>query len=226
MRRAILTKLATIGAVLAVTTACDAANITWCNIHPEGPSPIRDLWGQLVPGAVTFGEPVLSNGALVQLWKAMNGQSSGERANIDDPCRPSNILGAHQSTDWKIDDILLDEVNCGYGTFVNPEGTWSQTGNYSVSTGDTIYVRAYNIPKPSWYSTSILSREVGISNDRGRIVSATLTRDDIPLTFYFDNLRTGCVPEPATLAWTVLGIVLWLLRNRRRDLRSPSREKT
>jgi hypothetical protein len=163
---------------------------------------------------VTFGTPDFSKGALVQLWKAMHEASPGGIADIDDPNAPANAA-AFASKDWKIDDVLLDEVHCGYGTFVHPEGTWSQSGSYYVSTGNTIYVRAYNLPRDQWNAAG-LAKDLTIRNRHGEIVSATLTRDDIPLTLYFDDLRM-CMPEPAPFLLVASGLGIWLARRRRRS---------
>jgi len=201
MTRTTLLRLGMFGAVIGLSAVCDGATITWCNIHPEGPAPIT-YDGKPVPGKVTFGEPNLSNGALVQLWKAVS--------YIDDPRMQ---MPAYFWTDWKVDDVLLDQVNCGYGVFVHPEGTWSQTGTYPVVKGDTIYVRAYNLPMPEWNSAPLWAREVTVRNHQGAIVSATLTRDDIPLTFYFDNLQMD-VPEPGSFLLISSGLGVWALRRK------------
>jgi hypothetical protein len=203
MRKRTLVVVAALTAVMFVGV-CEGAFITWSNIHAEGAYPIVDSKGAVVPGTVTFGTPLFSNGALVQLWKAMNGANPGGPADIDDPNSPSNVTGAFgtgagEGPAWKIDDVLLDEVHCGYGTFMNPQGTWSQSNYYDVSAGNTIYVRAYNVPKPDWAGTAPGEREVGIRNTYGQIVYFTLTRDDIALLFYFDDLRT----RPFFWAWYV-----------------------
>jgi hypothetical protein len=216
MRTRTLLSLAVLAAAVAVSMLSDAAFITWSNIHAEGPSPITDWTGRPVPGEVTFGTPDFSKGALVQLWKAMHEASPGGIADIDDPNAPG-LTASFESTDWKIDDILLDVVHCGYGTFVHPEGTWSQSGSYAASTGNTIYVRAYNLPKPQWDAAAICVRDITIRNQQGNIVSATLTRDDIPptpMTFYFDNLHLA-FPEPAPLLLVLPGLGIWLARRRK-----------
>jgi hypothetical protein len=216
MKTVISLATAAAAAVIACTYRCEGAFITWSNIHPEGPSPITDCLGNPVPGEVTFGTLDFSKGALVQLWKAMNGVSPGGPADIDDPNLPSNAA-AYASKDWKIDDVLLDEVHCGYGTFTNPQGTWSQSGGYAASTGNTIYVRAYNLPKAEWVTAPMFTREVGIIDNHDDVVYHTLARDDIPLTFYFDNLRTCWTPEPAPVVLVASGLGIWLARRRRRS---------
>ncbi len=216
MRTRTLLSLAVLGKVVALSMLSDAAFITWSNIHAEGPCPITDWTGRPVPGEVTFGTPDFSKGALVQLWKAMNGPSPGGIADIDDPNNPGN-MAAFSSTNWKIDDVLLNEVHCGYGTFVHPEGTWSQSGSYAASTGNTIYVRAYNLPRPQWEAADMTGRDITIRNQQGNVVSATLTRDDIPptpMTFYFDNLHLA-MPEPAPLLLVLPGLGIWLARKRK-----------
>ncbi len=213
MKTVISLAIAATAAAIACINPCEGAFITWSNIHPEGPSPITTCSGP-VPGEVTFGTPDFSKGALVQLWKAMNGANPGGPADIDDPNAPG-LTSAFESTEWKIDDVLLDVVHCGYGTFVHPQGTWSQSGSYAASTGNTIYVRAYNLPKPQWDAAG-LAKDLTIRNRHGEIVSATLTRDDIPLTFYFDDLRM-CMPEPAPLLLVASGLGIWLARRRRRS---------
>jgi len=195
------TWLVVVVAVAALAGLSEAATVTWSNLAC---GPVTNNAGQLVPGTVTFGEPVLSNGALVQLWKAVG--------TIDDPHMQNP---AYAATEWKVDDVFLGEVNCGYGTFMAPEGAFDQTGNYPVVTGDTIYVRAYNIPKPDWTAANVNLREVGIRDVQGAIVSNKLTRDDIPLTFCFGNLKTEPIPEPASLLFLVPGLAVWALRRKK-----------
>jgi len=198
---------------IAHPNPCPSATIVWGNIHPEGPALATDSQNNPLCGTNEFGPtPTLSLGALVQLWKAVGA-----------PDDPLFAMGAYQDTNWRINDILLDETHIGYGTFADPKGAWCQVGHYEVEEGDVLYVRVYNVSKPDFAGTSYLQREVGIRS-RPRYTVPTAVVGDVknPQIFYFDNLTTG-VPEAASLCFLIPGMALWALRRKKHHHRFARR---
>jgi hypothetical protein len=66
----------------------------------------------------------------------------------------------------------------------------------SISPGNVVYVRVYNVPKPEFAGTPPLSREIGIRNTNGQIISHTVTQVRNPETYCFDSLQTE-IQKPA-----------------------------
>ena len=177
-----------------------AATITWA-CHST--SPARTYHGQPLQGLSTFGQPDLSRGALVQLWLAVG--------YIDNPLY---VGGAYESTSWKIDDVLLQESHIGHGTFQSNAGTWSTKSDFAVNEGDTLYVRAYNLPKADWSAGAMDIRALSIANSAGEIVTQTVGDVRNPQTLYFDDLRVG-VPEPSALLLILPALAVWNIRRRK-----------
>jgi hypothetical protein len=188
-----------------VLTACAAASapaatITWA---AHSTAPARFYFGKPLPGNSAFGTPDLSNGALVQFYLAVG--------DIDDP---RGQMGAYQSTDWIIDDMLLAESHVGFGTFQSDAGTWSHKGDYAINEGDIVYVRAYNLPKPEWQAASLAQRALSIRNSKDDIVFQTVGDVRNPQILYFDDLRVG-VPEPSALVLVLPALAIWKLKRRK-----------
>ncbi len=186
---------------------CPCVEITWSNFHSAregGAMPAWDWGFGPLRGTSAFGPVDLAKGSLVQLIKAV-----GE---IDEPWMS---MPFYEDPDCTVDDVILDEVHCGYGTFVQPDGTWSRTVDVAASAGDFLYVRAFNAPKPDWAGIPLAGRDLTIRNICGRIVCHRLKRDDVPLTLYFDGLVMGRmewaqvsiekVGEAVSLRWNFYG---------------------
>jgi hypothetical protein len=181
-----------------------AATITWA---APSTAPARTCNLRPLQGFSTFGQPDLSRGALVQLWMAVGA--------IDNPFM---VMHAYESTDWHIDDVLLQESHVGHGTFLSNAGTWSTRSDFAVSEEDTLYVRAYNLPKADWNSAAIAARVLGIANIQGKIVTQTVGPVINPQTLYFNDLMVGvypCVPEPSALLLILPAIGIWKMRRRK-----------
>lgn len=169
-------------------------------------------------GIRAFGPVNLSNGPLLQLYKAVGA--------IDDP---RGQLGAYATSDavnktgiyWIAGseaDVVLDQIHVGYG--VGPpgapaKGMFSRTVNVNIIPGDVLYIRGYNSTPAEWDASSMLLRAVSIRDTNGSIVSQTVTRVDIPVTYYFNNLQVG-IPEPAALLFVAPGLALWGLWRKKR----------
>jgi hypothetical protein len=180
MGRTIFT-LAILAGTMALTGACDGVLITWSNIHSPaegGARPALDYCYRPLPGTSAFGPVDLSKGTLIQLIKAVG--------DVDAPWAPA--VPEFLDPDYTVDDVILDEVHCGYGTFVNPEGTWSRTVNVDAQVNDVLYVRAYNVPKPDVRSTPLPMVSVSTRSWDGWILSHTVQQVVNPLTLYFDDL--------------------------------------
>jgi hypothetical protein len=195
MKRALLLIPALLAMIALVNTG-EGAAIIWTNSVAA-----TDNAGTPLAGTRAFGPVNLSNGALIQLWKAVG--------DIDDP-----IAGNITDTNWKVDDVLLDQIHAGYG--VGPpggaaNGMFSRTTDVAIIPGDVLYVRAYNVPQAEWTQLN----EAGIRNDLGDIVSSPVTAVDIPVTYVFDGLKTEPIPEPAALMLLVPGLAVWALRRKK-----------
>lgn len=177
-----------------------AATITWAC---RSTAPARTWGGQPLQGLSTFGQPDLSRGALVQLWLAVGA--------IDDPFMAP---GAYADTAWHVDDVLLQESHIGHGTFVSNAGTWSTRSDFAVNEGDTLYVRAYNLPKADWSAGAMAMRALSVSNSQGQIVTQTVGIVINPQTLYFDDLFLG-VPEPSGLLLILPALGIWRIRRRK-----------
>jgi hypothetical protein len=154
----------------------------------------------------TFGQPDLSRGALVQLWLAVG--------SIDDP---HSVPAAYQSTDWHIDDVLLQESHVGHGTFLSNAGSWSTRSDFAVNEGDILYVRAYNLPKAEWNAGGSLPRYLSMTNPLGELVCQTVgpvLNPPPPPARGFDDLLVG-VPEPSALLLILPALALWNIRRRK-----------
>jgi len=198
--KAILILAVALGAMTLVGTA-NGVTLTWAP-HPSAPA--RDFAGNPLPGTPTFGAPNLANGALMQLWLAVG--------TIDNPFM---VPLAYEATDWHVDDVLLQESNIGHAVFTTNSGTWSTRTLFpTLKEGDIVYVRAYNLPKTDWTAAGLTTRELGIANSQGEIVSNALTAQD-PQVAYFDDLKTRPIPEPATLLLLAPGLALWAIRRKK-----------
>jgi hypothetical protein len=200
MRSKAILILAVALCAMLVSTA-DSATITWAS---PSTSPARDFAGNPLPGQSTFGTPNLSRGALVQLWLAVGA--------IDNPFM---VQGAYADTAWKTDDVLLMESHVGHGTFLSNAGSWSTRSDFTVNEGDIVYVRAYNLPKADWTAAAIGTRELGIANSQGAIVSMAVGPVINPQTLNFADLKTQPIPEPATLLLLAPGLALWAIRRKK-----------
>jgi len=207
MRKAIVAVLTVLGTV-ALLSPVHAAFIGWTAHSGSG---VTDQFGTYLPGTKASGVVVdLSNGALVQLIKAV-----GE---IDDPGVPAGA--EYANSDYVVDDIILDERHIGYGQ--GPPGRPSTDGRWNVTSvevdiavNDVLYVRAYNVPKTDIPTTDLATLEVGIRDTADIIVSNTVTQVVNPETYYFDNLQTDPIPEPASLLFLVPGLAIWALRRKK-----------
>ncbi len=205
MKRAIW-MLAVVLGVVGLVSLSYGALITWSN-GSVPPGPYLDSQGNPLGGNFDDfppAQPNLSLGALVQLWQAV-----GE---IDDP---RALDAAYASTDWKVDDILLDESHIGFGTFADMDTVFADQGDYAVLANQTLYVRAYNTPKTEFADTPLLQREIGIRNDLDVIVTNVSGDPKNPQTMFFNDLRTEPIPEPATLLLLAPGLALWALRRKK-----------
>lgn len=200
MRSKAILILAVALCAMLVSTA-DSATITWAS---PSTSPARDDAGNPLPGQSTFGVPNLSRGALVQLWLAVGA--------IDDPFM---VPLAYEATDWHVDDVLLQESHVGHGTFLSNAGSWSTKSDFAVNEGDTVYVRAYNLPQADWTAAGLTTRELGIENSQGAIVSQLVLDVRNPQTLNFADLKTVPIPEPATLLLLAPGLALWAIRRKK-----------
>jgi len=185
---------------LVAATPVRAATITWA---APSTAPARTWTGQPLQGLSTFGPPDLSRGALVQLWLVVGA-----------PDNPLYVAGAYQSTDWHIDDVLLQESHVGHGTFLSNAGTWSTRSDFAVNEGDTLYVRAYNLPKAEWNAGWPMPRDLSISNSQGEVVTQTVGPVLNPQTLYFDDIVLG-FPEPSALLLILPALGIWKMRRRR-----------
>lgn len=189
--------------VLVAPAPVRAATITWAC---RSTAPARTCDGRPLQGLSTFGQPDLSRGALVQLWMAVGA--------IDDP---RAVTDAYQSTDWHIDDVLLQESHIGHGTFLSNAGSWSTRSDFAVSEGDILYVRAYNLPKAEWMAGGLVARYLSMTNSLGELVCQTVgpvLNPPPPQTLYFDDLLVG-VPEPSALLLILPALALWNIRRRK-----------
>jgi hypothetical protein len=141
-------------------------------------------------------------GALVQLWKAV-----GE---IDDP---TGNPDAYRDLNWHIDDVLLDEVHMGLGTW-NPNGRWYRRIERPVMEDDIFYAGAYNVSKPDFALTPIMERELTIRNREGGIVFDTFEPMSSVLTLQFARLQTRPIPEPSAALVVIPALALWAMKKR------------
>ena len=187
--------------VLALATACNGASIIWDTLQPAA-----DSEGDPLSGTRAFGPVNLSNGALLQLYKAVG--------DIDDP---RMVQAAYENADWVVDDVLLDEIHAGYG-YGPPGGAagglFAHTVDVDVAVDDVLYVRAFNVAKGDFLTTPLLGREIGIRDSTDMIVTNTVTTVD-PTTYYFSDLRTEPIPEPASLLFLLPGLAIWGLRRKK-----------
>ncbi len=198
-------------ALIGLASTCDGAAIYWANT-----SPATDFGGTALTGTRRSGAINLSNGDLLQLYKAVGA--------IDDPkgqaaAYANTAAGAGINWAAAVDaDVLLDSIHAGYG--VGPpggaaNGMFSRNTSVDIIPGDVIYVRAYNVNPTEWDAAALNLREVGIRNAQGAIVSNAVERIDIPVTYYFNDLKTEPIPEPATLLFMVPGLAIWALRRKK-----------
>ncbi|MDP2896595.1 MAG: PEP-CTERM sorting domain-containing protein [bacterium] len=118
--------------------------------------------------------------------------------------------------------MLLQESHVNYGTFAPANsGSWTNSNvNFNgidfpaVNQGDILYVRAYNLPESDWMAAGS-SKELGIANSQGEIVSQLVGRTDIPQGYAFPDLKTQPIPEPATLLLLAPGLALWAIRRKK-----------
>jgi hypothetical protein len=208
MRKAIVAVLVLLGTVVLLSPV-HAAFIGWTAHSGAG---VTDSFGTYLTGTKRSGVTVdLSQGALVQLIKAV-----GE---IDDPGYPT-AEPAFADPNHTLDDVILDQRHIGYGQ--GPPGQPSTDGRWNVTSvevdiavGDVLYVRAYNVPEPDIAGTSLAVLQLGIRDTSGAIVSNTVAQVVNPETYYFDNLQTVPIPEPASLLFLVPGLALWALRRKK-----------
>lgn len=188
---------------LAAAVPVRAATITWA---APSTAPARDLAGNPLQGTSHFGVPNLAYGALVQLWLTVG--------VIDDPLAAGNLDRAYADTGWALDDVLLQESHIGHGTFLSNAGCWSTRSDFAVNEGDTLYVRAYNLPKAEWNAGWPMPRDLSISNSQGEVVTQTVGPVLNPQTLYFDDIVLG-FPEPSALLLILPALGIWKMRRRR-----------
>ena len=209
MRIRIFFVLPLLVAIVALTSVChgvsvnrDGMLVNWGSF----PGSARDSYGTLLKGTTNAAD--LSQGALMQLIKAVG--------DIDDP---RNNMPFYDDPDYTIDDEILQEAPIGAGCLYGPDGAWSARTEAPVL-GDTVYVRAFNVPKPDFFVTPLMGREIGIRDADGNIISFTLDVNK-PWTLTFSNLRTEIIPapepipEPASLLFLLPGLAIWGLRRKK-----------
>ncbi len=182
-------------AMIGLVGNCHAgAFIVW-GTGEDGPGTggAKDDAGDYLPGTRALGPIDFANGALVQLWKAVN--------DVDDP----RGVPEASDPDWRIDDELLDEAHVGYG-LVPPgspgDGEFSRrTACVNIKVGDVVYARIYNLAKPDLAGPMPGGCEVGISGTR--TVTDPFSESHPGRRYYFDNVQTEvlipppCVPPVA-----------------------------
>ena len=162
------------------------------------------LEGTRAPGV----PPVdLSAGDLLQLIQAVGAVDDPHAGGIPDPAYWA-------STDYTVDDIILDEIPAGYG--LGPPGgaaagLWSRVVDVNIAAGDTLYVRAYSDTQADFS----MATEIGVGAQPGDVISNPVEFVDRPVTYLFNGIVTAPVPEPASLLFLVPGLAIWAWRRKK-----------
>ncbi len=203
MKAGAIFTLAGLLTTMALVGTCHArqAFIVWgTGEGGPGTGGATDSAGDHLAGTRALGPVDLGNGALVQLWKAVN--------DVDDPRDQSEPSA---DPNWCIDDELLDEAHVGYGLLPpgSPgDGEFSRATGVDIEVGDVLYVRIYDVPKPDLGGPLPEGCEVGIST--ARTVTDAFTTTHPGRRYYFDNMDTEPLIAPPCIPTLVATPgVLW-----------------
>jgi len=193
-------------AALALAAPVHGATIGWgCHSDAGVTNQAGDfLTGTKIPG----GAADLSRGPLVQL---MRQQGEMDKYLVTDPA----------ALDLVDPDNILLQTHIGYG--FGPPNAPMDTGAWfaanqdvaDLAVGDILYVRVFNMPSSDVTPANIATLQAGVKDPTGGPVTASVTQVMNPENYYFDNLRTEPIPEPAALLFLVPGLAVWALRRKK-----------